>query len=80
MKRALLVMTAALVILSSGSGCFWRNQLVPGNSAGGEACASCTDNAGPQYGGPPTAAQAYPYYTTRAPRDFLMDNPPSIGR
>jgi hypothetical protein len=22
---------------------------------------------------------AYPYYTTRAPRDFLMDNPPSIG-
>jgi hypothetical protein len=22
---------------------------------------------------------AYPYYTTRAPRDFLMDNPPTIG-
>jgi hypothetical protein len=22
---------------------------------------------------------AYPYYTARAPRDFLMDNPPSIG-
>src|SRR5262245_3716594 len=33
---------------------------------------------GPQ--GPPTAAVAYPYYTTRGPRDFLMDNPPSIGR
>ena len=30
--------------------------------------------------GPPTATYAYPYYTTRAPRDFLMDNPPSIGR
>lgn len=29
--------------------------------------------------GPPTAAYAYPYYTTRAPRDFLLDNPPSIG-
>lgn len=33
---------------------------------------------GPQ--GPPTAQVAYPYYTTRGPRDFLMDNPPSIGR
>lgn len=33
---------------------------------------------GPQ--GPPSAAVAYPYYTTRGPRDFLMDNPPSIGR
>ena len=33
---------------------------------------------GPQ--GPPTAAVAYPYYTLRGPRDFLIDNPPSIGR
>ena len=30
--------------------------------------------------GPPAATVTYPYYTTRAPRDFLMDNPPSIGR
>jgi hypothetical protein len=30
--------------------------------------------------GPPTAQVAYPYYTTRGPRDFLVDNPPSIGR
>ena len=30
--------------------------------------------------GPTTAAYAYPYYTVRAPRDFLVDNPPSIGR
>ena len=30
--------------------------------------------------GPPTAQVAYPYYTTRGPRDFLIDNPPSIGR
>jgi hypothetical protein len=22
---------------------------------------------------------AYPYYTIRGPRDFLVDNPPSIG-
>ena len=33
---------------------------------------------GPQ--GPPTAQTAYPYYTIRGPRDFLLDNPPSIGR
>ena len=30
--------------------------------------------------GPPTAAYRYPYYTTRGPRDFLMGNPPTIGR
>jgi hypothetical protein len=33
---------------------------------------------GPQ--GPATAQVGYPYYTTRGPRDFLVDNPPSIGR
>ena len=32
-----------------------------------------------QQAGPPSAAVAYPYYTTRAPRDFLLANPPSIG-
>ena len=29
--------------------------------------------------GPSSAAVGYPYYTTRGPRDFLMDKPPSIG-
>ncbi len=29
--------------------------------------------------GPPVAQAAYPYYTLRGPRDFLLDNPPSIG-
>jgi hypothetical protein len=33
--------------------------------------------AGPP--GPATPSVVYPYYTTRAPRDFLLDNPPSIG-
>jgi hypothetical protein len=41
-------------------------------------CHMHREYVGPQ--GPPTAAVAYPYYTTRGPRDFLMDNPPSIGR
>jgi hypothetical protein len=31
-------------------------------------------------GGPPTPQYTYPYYTTRGPRDFLLDNPPTIGR
>ena len=30
--------------------------------------------------GPAAAAVAYPYYTMRGPRDFLQNNPPSIGR
>lgn len=29
--------------------------------------------------GPQGAQVAYPYYTTRGPRDFLVDNPPGIG-
>ena len=29
--------------------------------------------------GPPTGHVAYPYYTNRGPRDFLMARPPSIG-
>jgi len=28
---------------------------------------------------PPTGQVAYPYYTVRGPRDFLSNNPPSIG-
>lgn len=30
--------------------------------------------------GPAAAAVAYPYYTMRGPRDFLINNPPTIGR
>ena len=29
--------------------------------------------------GPPTPQYTYPYYTTRGPRDFLLNNPPPIG-
>lgn len=42
------------------------------------------DNAQPagagEAHGDPTAQIAYPYYTTRGPRDFFLDNPPTIGR
>ncbi len=37
-------------------------------------------NSQPFTPGPPSAQVAYPYYSVRGPRDFLMDNPPSIGR
>ncbi len=30
--------------------------------------------------GPPSAQVAYPYYTVRGPRDFLLNDPPTIGR
>jgi hypothetical protein len=29
--------------------------------------------------GPPVAQTAYPYYTVRGPRDYLLDNPPPLG-
>jgi hypothetical protein len=35
--------------------------------------------AGPASGGP-MAQVAYPYYTHRGPRDFFLNNPPTIGR
>ncbi len=37
-------------------------------------------NSQPFQAGPPTGQVAYPYYSVRGPRDFFMDNPPSIGR
>lgn len=30
--------------------------------------------------GPPSAQVGYPYYTHRGPRDFFLDDPPTIGR
>src|SRR5688572_18513002 len=37
-------------------------------------------DGGSQAAGPASAQVAYPYYTTRGPRDFLLNNPPTIGR
>lgn len=42
-------------------------------------CHSCGDHNYNFNPGPPTGQVAYPYYTTRGPRDFLTCNPPSIG-
>lgn len=43
------------------------------------AALSASDYGATRPAGPPTGAVAYPYYTTRGPRDFLAKNPPSIG-
>ena len=37
-------------------------------------------NSRPFTAGPPTGQVGYPYYTIHGPRDFLVDNPPTLGR
>jgi len=77
-----------------GNGCF-GNGNGNGNGCGPGSCGRCRGclSGGcclcPHSGGypeaqnftpsPPTGQVAYPYYTTRGPRDFLQSNPPSIG-
>jgi hypothetical protein len=69
-----------------GRGCLCQNcghchPPGPGYCCGGPAPGCC--NSGDQYynfsPGPPVAQTAYPYYTLRGPRDFLLNNPPPIG-
>ena len=39
----------------------------------------CNYHQATEPAGPATGTYAYPYYTTRAPRDFLLDAPATIG-
>ena len=57
---------------------FLGNNGGPGGHLGQHANAQPSGAGGPA--GAPAAQVAYPYYTARGPRDFLMDNPPTIGR
>ncbi len=55
------------------AGCYGRNSAdyvpqIPGNY-----------HQQTQPAGPPTGTYAYPYYTVRAPRDFFLDAPSTIG-
>ena len=53
-----------------------------GCQGGGQGACPLTSSGDQNYNfnaGPPVGQVAYPYYTTRGPRDFLMCNPPSIG-
>jgi hypothetical protein len=96
MRLALLAMAATVLLLAGGGcqrhnlvrhGCQDGCPPCP-NSCGSGCCLHGTQdyiprlplNEGPAVSGPPTATYAYPYYTTRGPRDFLLDNPPTIGR
>jgi hypothetical protein len=49
----------------------------------GRAAPSCCCSSGDHnYNfapGPPVGQTAYPYYTVRGPRDFLLGNPPNLG-
>ena len=67
MKRVFFLFIAVVLVFGM-SGCKCCNPC----GGGGGAMA-----AGPS--GPPTGAVTYPYYTNRGPRDFLADDPPSIG-
>ena len=64
MRRVLLACTLAVLLLPAVVGCY----------ATGKHCGTAVQDPGLA---PPT--YVYPYYTTRAPRDFLLDNPPGIG-
>lgn len=57
----------------------YSGHLAPGCLAPGHNAAQQLQSQ-PFNAGPPTGTVAYPYYTHRGPRDFLLDNPPSIGR
>ena len=88
MKRALLAVAALALLSSTGCQC-----IAPGIfavNAGADPTApyhighpglchkaQLAAPSGPP--GPPTPTIGYPYYTLRGPRDFLVDNPPSIG-
>ena len=51
-----------------------------GQGGQGGACPNCGPGAGQGgYVGQGPGQVAYPYYTTRGPRDFLMNNPPELG-
>ena len=75
MKRVFFLFIAVVLVVGM-SGCKCCNPSggcgIPCGGGGGAAMAG-----GPA--GPPTGAVTYPYYTNRGPRDFLADDPPSIG-
>ncbi|MCD0460614.1 hypothetical protein U8335_07720 [Roseiconus lacunae] len=74
---------------SCGDGC--RTGCVPGKIGWQQGGLDYSSHLGPGHlgqranaqtftPGPPTGQVAYPYYTVRGPRDFLLNDPPTIGR
>lgn len=88
MRSILCVLTAAALLMASG--CHLNSvacNSCSGGKLGGKSPAPAGVSQVPQGyptqrfvpADPPAPTYAYPYYTVRAPRDFLMPNPPSIG-
>ncbi len=68
----------AVMMLVASVGCrgAYRNGCNDGCGYGGHGHGGHTQPA-PNHDG---AHVGYPYYTTRGPRDYFLNNPPSIGR
>jgi hypothetical protein len=75
MRNAFLVgASLALLALVAGCQCPCKGTCKSApETCQGTACAQAPAQPAP------AAAVAYPYYTTRGPRDFLDKNPQSIG-
>jgi hypothetical protein len=84
MRRALLVLATTVLLMTSTVGCQALRCKTGENKCGRPGCGGllknifcCRAPRGP--GGPEGPTVGYPYYTTRGPRDFLIDNPPPLG-
>jgi len=87
--RRLVVGLAFLGLISAMTGCHsachdcrgGRMGLLHHGGGGGLNGAASAHHYRPptEPAGGPVGQYAYPYYTIRGPRDFLVDNPPSIG-
>ena len=91
MKRAILAVVAVSLFSAAGCQAIKKDPCKPGLLA--TACDPSDDTNPYHVGhpglcgkhqqaiapGPAAPTYGYPYYTVRGPRDFLVDNPPSIG-
>ena len=80
--RSRLVALAASTILAVLAGCCCYHAPYK-NGACPPAPEACNNRPAPAAAAAPVSAPsgevAYPYYTTRGPRDFLQTNPQTIG-
>jgi hypothetical protein len=91
----LMTLIAAAVFSSTGCNLLHRGCNTCGGPLGCRPCSLGWQRGGTDYqqslshqsymqGGSPSGVDSaqvgYPYYTVRGPRDFLVDNPPNIGR
>jgi len=91
MKRALMLLAVVATLLGV-TGCEHHRHTVR-HGCGNPYCDRCGDGMAGTHvprlphgyaeeegpAGPATAQYAYPYYTIRGPRDFLVNEPSSIG-